>query len=116
HRKADVVNLYFNTYFRVFHPLLGRRLTLLAGRMAASFFAVKRIVNFAERIHGLEFQERGQDKARVDLIDHPGSLDVVGFMNPGPGAERLGKLVFVAWPELINGDANVASFGEVDLV
>src|SRR5438552_16652211 len=116
HRKADVVNLRFNTDFRVFHPLLGRRRTLLAGNMAALSFAIERIVNFAEGIHGLEFQERRQGKARMDLVDHPGSLDVVGFMNPGARTERIGEFVFVAWPELKNGDANVARFGEVDLV
>ena len=89
---------------------------LLDGSTAASFFAIERIVNFAEGIHGLEFEERGQRKSRVDLIDHPGSFDVVGFMNPGARTERIGEFVFVAWPELKNGDANVARFGEVDLV
>src|SRR6266446_4077393 len=37
-------------------------------------------------------------------------------MSPRAGAERVGKFVFVPRPELKNGDANVASFGEVDLV
>src|SRR6266481_109416 len=116
HRKADVVNLYFNTDFGVFHPLLGRRWTLLAGNMAALSFAIERVVNFAQGIHGLEFQERGQRKSRVDLVDHPGSLAVVGFMSSGARTEGIGEFVFVAWPELINTNAHIASLGEVDLV
>ena len=52
----------------------------------------------------------------MDLVDHPGSLNVVGSINPGPGADRVGKLFFVARPELKNGDAHEARFGEIDLV
>jgi len=26
----------------------------------------------------------------MDLVDHPGSLNVVAFINPGPGADRAG--------------------------
>jgi len=52
----------------------------------------------------------------MDLVDHPGSLNVVGFVNPGPGADRVGKLFFVSRPELKNGDAHEARFGEIDLV
>ncbi|PYT41087.1 MAG: hypothetical protein DMG45_14835 [Acidobacteria bacterium] len=118
HRKTDVVKLHFHTDFRVLHPLLvlGRRRTLFAGSMATLLFAIEGIVNFAEGIHGLEFQERWQEKPRMNLVDHPRSLDVVGFMSSGPGPERVGKFVFVARPELKNGNAHVASFSKVDLV
>src|SRR3989440_12904877 len=84
--------------------------------MAAFLTAIKRIVDFAEGIHGLKFNERGQEQPRMDLVDHRGSLNVVGFINPGPGADRVGKLFFVARPELKNGDANEARFSELDLV
>src|SRR2546421_12749128 len=52
----------------------------------------------------------------MDLVDHPRSLNVVGFINPGPGADRVGKLFFIAQPELKNGDTHEARFGEIDLV
>jgi len=63
HRQADDINLYFNTEFRVFHPLLGRQWGSFAGNMAAFLVAIKRIVDFAEGIHGLKFNER---------VEHPG--------------------------------------------
>ncbi|PYU84959.1 MAG: hypothetical protein DMG51_09745 [Acidobacteria bacterium] len=58
HRQVEVINLYFNTEFRVFHPLWVRRLASFAGNMPAFLAAIKRIVDFAERVHGLEFNQR----------------------------------------------------------
>src|SRR5204863_366581 len=88
HRKTDVVKLHFHTDFRVLHPLLvlGRRRTLFAGSMATLLFAIEGIVNFAEGIHGLEFQERWQEKPRMNLVDHPRSLDVVDDLPGSFGA------------------------------
>ncbi|PYU40564.1 MAG: hypothetical protein DMG56_14310 [Acidobacteria bacterium] len=58
HRQAEVVNLYFNTEFRVFHPLWVRQWASFTGNVAAFLAAIKRIVDFAKRVHGLEFNQR----------------------------------------------------------
>lgn len=52
----------------------------------------------------------------MDPVNHPRRLDVVGIVNLGPGADRLGKLFIVTRPELKERNTNEECIGKVDLV
>src|SRR5215470_2422529 len=100
HVLADAIDLYVNADVRVSHPLLRGSRSRLAGRVAPFLGAIECVVNLAQRGHGLEFKEGWQSVAGMDLVDHPGGIDVVRFIQPSSRAHRVRKLFFISGAQL----------------